>query len=329
MAVTPQTNTTLAEIAEVIRGHDDFVICGHVSPDGDCLGCQLALAHVLWAMGKRATCILVRDEPVGVALEHIPGVQKMVPAASFDGICDVFIGVDVPTRERAGKAACAILDRAKASITIDHHASAETMCELVYVDPDIAAASMLVWELACMLEEKPPLESATCAYVGLLTDTGGFRFQNSDSRAFDMAAELVAYGVDPAAVATDVYQNRTMQSLKLEALTIDRMEVIADGQAAISWVTNDDLARLAADKTDVEPLIDTVRTLLGVRVACMLREQDGRVRGNLRSKDATDVSALARQLGGGGHKAAAGFNLDMPLQQAVPFMREKLAALFA
>ena len=328
MGVTPQTNATLAQIAALIRECDDFVLCGHVSPDGDCLGSQLALAHTLWAMGKRATCVLVRDEPIGAALSFLPGADCFVPAASYDGACATFIALDVPSQARIGEAACALLDRASTTITIDHHMSNTTMSTYVYVDPDVAAVGMLVWGLVKLLVQKPPIESAVCAYTGLVTDTGGFRFQNSDVAAFDAAAELVAYGVDPAEVASHVFQNRSMASLKLEALTIDRMEVLCAGQVALSWVDNDDLKRFGAEKADVEPLIDTVRGLVGVRVACMLREQDGAVRGNLRSKDDTDVSALARDLGGGGHKAAAGFTLDMPLDAAVEHMRARLATLF-
>lgn len=329
MTVTPQTNATLVELASVIRECDDFVLCGHVSPDGDCFGSQLALYHVLKAMGKRATCVLVRDEQPAASMAFMPGMDLMVPAASYDGPCKTFVGLDVPTRERIGSAACALLDRAEVSITIDHHASDVAMCQHVYVDPDVAAAAMLVWELAKLLVDEPPLESALCAYVGLVTDTGGFRFQNSDSQAFDVAAELVAYGVDPAMVATNVFQNRTMASLRLESLTIERLQVICDGKATISWVSEADLARFNADKADVEPLIDIVRALDGSLVACMLREQDGKVRGNLRSKDETDVSELARQLGGGGHKAAAGFTLEVPIENAVEFMKPRLASLFS
>ena len=329
MTATPQTNTTLSEIADIIRNGDDFVICGHVSPDGDCLGCQLSLAHALWQLGKKATCVLVRDEFVGTALAFMPGMDNMVAAANYDGPCKIFIAVDVPTRERIGSAACRILDRAETSITIDHHASDTTMCDYVYVDPDYAAASIPVWDVVKKIVDKPPLESATCAYVGLLTDTGAFRFQNSDAVAFDTAAELISYGVDPSYVASNVYQNRSIASLKLESLIIDRLQIICDGQAALSWINNSDRERVGALKTDVEPLIDTVRSVAGVRVACMLREQDGVVRGNLRARDDSDVSALARKLGGGGHKAAAGFNLNMPIDDAVQFMSKELTDFLA
>lgn len=326
MATTPQTNTTIAEIAQVIRSADDFVICGHVSPDGDCLGSQLTLWHALRAMGKNAACVLVRDEPIGVSLEFLPGVESMVPVAEYEGPCRVFIGVDVPSRERIGDAV-ALLDKAETSVTIDHHAADVAMCEHVYVDPQSASASILVWDLVKELVDEPPLESATCAYAGLMTDTGGFRFQNSDSRAFEAASELVSFGVDPSWISTQVFQSRTFASLKLEALVLERISLVAGGKAAMSWLTQADFEAASAIKADAEPLIDVIRSLHGTRMACMLREQDGVVRGSFRSKDDTDVSVLARELGGGGHPGAAGFTLEMTLEEAIPFVEGKISDL--
>lgn len=328
MSVTPQTNVTLGEVAEFLRRHDDFVLCGHVSPDGDCLGSQLALAHALEKLGKRVSCVLARDEPVSAELSFMPGCEQMVPAARFNGDARTFVGLDVPSRERVADAV-SILDACEASLTIDHHAAEATMCDFVYVDPDAASASTIVWDVVKLLVDEPPFESALCAYVGLVTDTGGFRFQNSDECAFKIAGELVASGVNPADVAARVFQNRTMPSLKLEALVIERMETFCDGSAVISWVGKSDMERYGASKNDAEPLIDAIRSLEGTRVACMLREQDGAVRGSLRSKDATDISVLARKLGGGGHKSASGFTLDVPLDEALELMKTEIAALLA
>jgi phosphoesterase RecJ-like protein len=282
--------------------------------------------HALKSLGKNVVCVLVRDEPIGPELAFMPGSDSMVPAVTYEGPCTVFMGLDVPSRERIG-AAVDLLDRSELSITIDHHAADQRMCDYVYVDPDCAAASILVWDVVKLLLEEPPLESALCAYVGLATDTGCFRFQNSDSKAFAAAAELIGFGVDPAYVATKSFQNRSLASLKLEGCVIDRLEIIVDGQAAISWVTKADFDRVGGVKSDAEPLIDTVRELTGIRVACMLREQDGKIRGSLRSKDETDVSVLARRFGGGGHHAAAGFTLDMTLSEALSLMKTSISEL--
>ncbi len=327
MTVTPQTNTTLNEIAKLIARRDDFVICGHVSPDGDCLGSQLSLWHALRALGKKATCILVKDDPAPADVSFLPGIGEMVPAALFDGDAKTFVGLDVPTRERVGEAACAILDTCTCSITVDHHAVPERMCDYAYVDPESASASILVWEIVKMLCDEPPAESALCAYTGLVTDTGGFRYQNSDSRAFASAAELVRYGVDPAFVAAKVFQCRSWAALKLESLVLDRMTLNADKTRVLSWVSESDMKSLDARKDDTEELVSALRSMAGVRVACMLREQDGAVRGSLRAKDDTDVATLARKLGGGGHRAAAGFTLECDLESAIALLEGELDAL--
>ena len=327
MTVTPQTNTTLEAIADVVRAHESFVLCGHVSPDGDCLGSQLAIAHALRAMGKQATCLFATDDPIPASLSFLPGIDDMVPAADFQGSAEVFMGIDVPSRERMGQYASGIRDACPVSVTIDHHAYDTPMCDYVYVDPDSASASLLAWKLVRLLIAEPSVECAQCAYVGLMTDTGCFQFQNTDRESFERAAELVSFGADPAYAATCVFQNRTHASVQLEAAAMERLKLICDGQAALSWITAEDMGRLGAVKSDAEPIIDAVRSLLGVRIACVLREQAGVVRGSLRAKDKTDVSALAREFGGGGHKAAAGFTLHMPIEDAVALLEEKLAAL--
>lgn len=326
MAVSPQTNCTLAEVANRLCELDDFVVCGHVSPDGDCLGSQLALAAALRRLGKRVTCVLVKDEPVEANLLRVlDGAQDLVFAGAYKGAPGAFVGVDVPTRERIGEAACALLDQAPFSFTIDHHAVDTTMCDMVYVDPDAASTTMLIWELAGYLGVERTGAVANCCYPGLVTDTGRFQYQNTDERCMRLAAEMVAAGADPASVSREVFQNRTYASMRLEATAIMRAEFSDDGATALGYLTREDFARFGAQKSDAEPVIDALRRIEGVRVACMLREQEDCIRGSLRAKDDTDVSAIARTFGGGGHVAAAGFTLRCTLDDAVAQVRAALA----
>lgn len=305
---------------------DDFVVCGHVSPDGDCLGSQLALAAALRRLGKRVTCVLVKDEPVEANLLRVlDGAQDLVFAGAYKGAPGAFVGVDVPTRERIGEAACALLDQAPFSFTIDHHAVDATMCDMVYVDPDAASTTMLIWELAGYLGVERTGAVANCCYTGLVTDTGRFQYQNTDERCMSLAAEMVAAGADPASVSREVFQNRTYASMRLEATAIIRAEFGEDGATVLGYLTREDFARFGAQKSDAEPVIDALRRIEGVRVACMLREQEDCIRGSLRAKDDTDVSVIARTFGGGGHVAAAGFTLHCTLDEAVAQVRAALA----
>lgn len=316
MALTPQTNTTLEAIAEALRGADDIVLCGHVSPDGDCIGSQLALAAALRRLGKRTCCILAKDEPVDSNLRFLPGAAELLPAVRYEGATGIFVAVDVPNPDRLG-AGADVLARSPFGITIDHHAAPERMTDLAYVDPDSPSTTMIVWELAKLLGAEGDGAVATCCYTGLVTDTGRFQYQNTSAAAFEAASEMVRAGASPAHVATAVFQNRSLASMRLEALMLDRMLFAADGRLVLSWLSLDDFESLGAVKADAEPLINTLRMLSGVRVACILREQADGIRGSLRAKDDTDVSAIARALGGGGHKAAAGFTLACPMDEAV------------
>lgn len=317
MSVTPQTNIDLVKLADFMRAHDDFVICGHVSPDGDCLGSQLALMHALRSLGKQATCLLAKDEPIDVRLEYLPGADELLTAPGYRGSPRTFVAVDVPTRDRMNAAAAHVLDACEHSITIDHHATDRRMTEFAYVDPSVASTTMLVWELAGLMGARRSGAVATCCYTGLVTDTGRFQYQNTDAEALAAAAAMVEAGADAAGVARAIFQNRSLASVQLEALVVERARFGAGGAYALSWLCLDDFARLNAVKADAEPVIDALRSLRGVRVACVLREQSDSVRGSFRAKDDTDVAALARKLGGGGHQAAAGFTLSGSLEAAV------------
>lgn len=323
MAVTPQTNTTLAAIAEALRGRDHFVIGGHVSPDGDCLGSQLALAAALRQAGKECTCVLARDEEPPRDLSFLPGFSGLVPAARYEGPCEVFVAVDVPTVERIGDAA-RLQEKASLTVTIDHHAVPTVMSQLSYTDPDAASTSLLIWELAALLGAERDRVVATCCYTGLMTDTGRFQYQNADPAAFAGAAEMVAAGAEPHVIARPIYQSRTLASIQLEGRNVDHMALSADGSAALSWLSLADFAECGACKADAEPMVDVLRCIEGVQVACMLREQDGEVRGSLRAKDAVDVAAIAREFGGGGHTAAAGFTFHGTLTEAVDALAARL-----
>ena len=323
MTVTPQTNTTLEGIAEALMGCTSLAICGHVSPDGDCIGSQLALAHALRKLGKRVTCLLAKDEPIDPNLAFLPGADKLVPASSFDGFVDCLVAVDVPTPERLG-GADVLRRRAPLTVTVDHHAVPEAMSRLSYTDPDAASTTTLIWRLVEQLGVDYDADIATCAYTGLMTDTGRFQYQNADAAAFALASQIVAQGADPGAISREVYQNRRAASVYLEALAISHLELLDGGCVALSWLSADDFATCGADRADAEPLIDVLRSISGVRVACMLRQQGDVVRGSLRAKDDTDVAAIAREFGGGGHRAAAGLTLEVPLPEAVDQLRARL-----
>ena len=314
--LTPQSNTTLPEIAQRLKEFQTFAICGHVNPDGDCLGSQLALAHTLQSLGKEVVCLLATDDPVEENLSFLPGLDAMVPGGMYTETPEVFIAVDVPTRERM-KSAEAIAQRSPLAITIDHHANPFAVSDLNYVDPDSPSASLIVWELIKLLG-KPSAKAALCALTGLITDTGRFSYQNTTAEAFVAAAEMVSSGASPALINREFFQNRSIASLRLEKILLERLTFSCDDAFSFSYLSKKDFEACGAIKADAEVLIDTLRDIKGVRVALILKETDeGVIRGSLRAKDDTDISGVARFYNGGGHKAAAGFTFHGSLDAAV------------
>lgn len=318
-------NANARDMARALASCSSFVISGHVNPDGDCLGSALALAGALRAMGKEAQVVLVEDVPVEPGLRFLPGFECLVAAERCNMVPDAFIYVDVSVRERVGDAA-RIADAAAHRFAIDHHRGDEPVAELNLIDPDAASCSMLVWEVVKELGVDITPEIALCAYTGLMTDTGRFQYQNTDERAFVAAAQMVSAGADPALAGREFFQNRSLASLRLEQRMVGRMQVLHGGECAFSYITLDDFAECGAENADAESLIDTMRSVRGVRVACLLKERENLVRGSMRAKDdETDVGAVARKLGGGGHRAAAGFTLKVPFDQAVDMVLAALA----
>ena len=328
LAVSPQTNTDLASIAAALQEGSHYAICGHVNPDGDCLGSMLALSGALRALGKRVDCLLVEDAPVEEGLHFLPGFETLTPAPNYAGHPDTFITVDVSLASRIG--VCAdIRSRCARTISIDHHRVPETYSQLNYVDPDAPAACLIVWNLIKLLPVRVTPDIALCAYTGLMTDTGRFQFQNTNAESYLAASEMVAAGVSPDLPAREVFQSRSMASLHLECRLLERMELLFDRRFSFSYLTRDDFREFGASKADAEPLIDTLRSVRGIEVACILKDQpDGAVRGSFRAKTDADVSAMARALGGGGHRAAAGFTFDGTLAEAIVAVKRQVGALY-
>ena len=312
MAATPQTNASLAEIARILAEADDVCVCGHTSPDGDCIGSTLAVVNGLRLLGKRVTGFSV--DPVPGNLAFLPGADDLVRPGEYAGTCACFVAVDVPDMKRLGEDAAALHDAASTTVRIDHHAYHERLSGYSYTDPDAASTTMLVWEMLAHLGARTTV-TATCCYAGLVTDTGRFSFSNTDGAALDAAAQMVAAGAVPSEIAANLYEHDRLQALQIEMRAFERMELDSDLGYALTYLTRDDFDEFDADKSDAEGVVDCIRRLADVRVLCCLREQDGKVRLSFRAKDSIDVREIARRFGGGGHVAASGATAEAPLAE--------------
>ena len=297
--------STFAEIGKVLRDHQRFAVLGHVRPDGDALGSQLALALSLRELGKE-----VRVWNEDGMLEKYSFVAhadllKKPPGAPED--VDVAIALDTAIQNRLGTAFEAVR-AAKVWINIDHHPSNPGYGDVVHIDPNSPATGQIVYEL--IKEEKLPFnpEIAENLYVAISTDTGSFQYPNTTARTYEIAAELVHSGVDVGRVNQLLYENYPRRRLELLRELLRTMRFEGNGKVASFSLSLETARKLGVRPEDNEGLIDHIRAIRGVVVAVFFEElADGKVRVSMRSKsDAADVCSICQKFGGGGHTLAAG-----------------------
>ncbi len=332
-ASSPRARVTAPEqwgrAIKLIEGAQTIAISGHTNPDGDALGSCLGLGLSLRARfpEKQVSFLLADEAPVPRIYRFLAGSTEMVPAARYDTAPDLFISVDVPTRERLN-AAAAVADRAGAVITIDHHPARDEFADEVVRETSAAATACLIEELLAAACVPMTPEVATCLLTGIVTDTGRFQYQNADPAAFACASRLVDAGAEPARISLEVYQSQRIEYLQLESIVMGRIRTVAGGRVAYSYTYASDLEICRVSSDECDGLVDVVRSVQGTEVCLFLKEiAPGEIRGNLRSKGDIDISPVAAALNGGGHAAAAGFTFSGSVDEALAIILPKLVAL--
>src|SRR5215204_4230997 len=293
------------------------VISCHVHPDGDALGSALALHRALANAGREA--LVSFSEPFVVAPHYrfLAGLDRLVPPDQVPQDADLFVCFDAGSLDRLGTLVDAFQGAAR-TVVVDHHASNTRFGDVNLIDASSPASAVLCRELLRRLGLPLDTEIATALYTGLVTDTGRFQYQATTPEPHQLAAELLAAGVQQYEVAKAVFETNDIGYLRLVADALGRIAQVPE--ASLVW-TRVDLADLAAhgiDMDETEGLIDLVRTDGSSDVAAVLKEQpEGGYKVSLRSKGATDVGGLATGFGGGGHKYAAGYTTDLDAEAAV------------
>ncbi|MDR1016965.1 MAG: DHH family phosphoesterase [Coriobacteriales bacterium] len=306
--------TDYKTILALCDGAARVAICGHINPDGDCIGSMLALREILRKRGKDPVCLLNQDQPAPQSYAFLPGYDFCY-ASQYTATPDLMVVVDGGVRKRLGHSVD-VLDRAAQVLVIDHHDGGVDLPGTILCDPRAAACALLIWELAEAAGLAADQRIAEYCYLGLMTDTGRFAYQNTDVRALAAAAAMVKAGASPDRLAAAVYSNTPLSYLELEGRVVKRLVLpaAAGGKVAYSYVRDADLAELGLSQDQTEDLPQLLRSIAGVEVSVLFREQaDGHIRGNLRSQDGFDVGAFAKGFGGGGHPGAAGISSKQPL----------------
>ncbi len=295
--------TWSAVVARVSAARSALLVL-HVRPDGDSVGSSIALARGLRALGKAVW--IASPDPVPENLAFLDPGGECLPPERISAAVDLAIFVDCADLERTGSAR-PLLRQAETVVNLDHHPSNSRFGHLNYVDPRAAACGEIVYALLLDLQAPVDALAATALYAALATDTGSFRFENTTAHTLALAARLVEWGARPALVGQEIWNSRSLASLRLLQSALGSLGLTADGRIAWMSLTPSMLRRAGASVHDGEGLVDYARSLRGVEIALLFTlERPGLVRVNLRSRSGVDVSDLAALFGGGGHARAAG-----------------------
>jgi len=283
---------------ESIQKSDNIVLIAHVNPDGDALGSSLSLYPVLKKMGKKVN-IFNATKPLPMYLDFLPNFGKVVN--KLPKKIDLMISFDCGSFDRLG-----IDKKPEFLINIDHHISNTNYGDINIIDAKAAASSQVVYNLLKANNIEIDKDSAVCIYTALVTDTGSFQYESVNDKVFEMAADLVKSGVKPDFISKMLFQRDRLSRLRLLAKAYDTIELCCDGKVAFVEVTKEMMEITGAIKDDTDTIVNSVRAIASVEVACMLREDDEGIKISLRSKNYADVSKIAVKYGGGGHIRAAG-----------------------
>ena len=288
------------KIIEVLQQRDAFVIVGHRDPDGDSLGSSLALGLALEQMGKRTA--VISANPLFAAYRRLPDSDRIrVVSTAPDGF-PVAVFIECNAMERSGIGGF----DGRLIVNIDHHANNPHFGDVNWVDPSIAAVGVMVYRLLVELGVDITPAIATHLYDAILTDTGSFRYSNTDAEAFRVSGELVRLGVEPATVAEAIYENVPADKVRLLAAGLGSLRMEAGGRVA-SMVLDSATLEASPGKPDTEGIVNHGKAIDGVSVSLLFKEVEvGHYRISLRSDESVDVAAIAGTFGGGGHPRAAG-----------------------
>ena len=306
-------------IIHQVKRSNRILIASHSDPDGDALGSLLALGLALSKFGKETT--LYNESAIPAVYRFLPAIDRIVHRLEKPERYDTAVVLDCGDISRLGSARGTI-EQIRPLINLDHHISNTGFGDIQWVDTEACATSEIVYRLISEFDVRIDRQMAICIYTGILTDTGSFRFSNTNQAAFEISREMAAIGVEPYEVAQRVYGTYSLGRIKLLNLALDSIEISGNGKLSIMTVTKNMLDETGTHPEDVDGLINYARRIQDVKVAALIQEpQNGhgqdrdrrKYHVSLRSDGSVDVAAIASSFGGGGHYSAAGFQIETTL----------------
>ena len=322
---------SLQSAIDLIEKSTDILITTHTKPDGDACGCMVAMCDVLTSLGKQAQPLMLTPVPkwYGFLFEHkAPVLNEDITLEQLQQQqFDLVLIVDTNSRNQLGKFAPYLEGNEKPVLIIDHHATADGLGTVDLTDSTAAATGQVLLELFKHAEWPINRTIAEALFVAIATDTGWFRFNNTDARVYAAGAELTEAGANPTSLYDRLFNTFSSERFKLMVTMLNSLELHFDGRYAAQHLTCQDFKDAGATYSDSENLINECHRIESVRASTLFIElADGRIRCSLRSRGALDVSEIAGKFGGGGHKMASGTFLPGPLDHAKKLIYEEIAA---
>jgi phosphoesterase RecJ-like protein len=313
----------LERVSAELRSRDRFLLTAHEGPDGDALGSLLGMHHLLTQLGKDSVMFLAAKEfPLPIEYRFLP-LEEVFHEPPADMADRTVIFLDCGNIDRMPVDFLTAGDNVL--INIDHHHDNTRFGDVNLVDVEASCTAEIVYDLAMALGARISREMAAALYVGLITDTGKFMYENTSANTHRIAAELIEAGVDIDDTYRRLYEHVPLEKLRLVSRALDGIQRHCADRLVLTYITTADYEATGSGEEMTEGVIDHLRSIDGTKVAAVVRDLADRGRAarkvSLRSSDGTiDVSAIARKHGGGGHKRAAGFSTDLELDELVAFL---------
>jgi phosphoesterase RecJ-like protein len=323
------TEVTRERVLQRIREDSRFVLAAHEGPDGDALGSLVAMQGLLTALGKDSAMFIAPDDlplPYEYRFFALDGLIQTPPP---DVAERTVVFLDCGNIDRSS---ASVLREGRHLLNIDHHHDNTRFGTIDHVVPAASCTAEIVWDLMHGLGVRPTATIARALYIGLITDTGRFMYENTGPRAHTMAAELIEAGVDVQDVYRRLYEEMPLAKLTLLALALSQLQRFDSGELTLAALSAEDFERADAEESYSEGIIDHLRAVQGTKVAALVRElstgeRSGQRKVSLRATDDdVDVSLIAREQGGGGHRRAAGFSTTLQPDELIVFLRRAIAA---
>lgn len=301
---------TLDNILEEIKKAESIVILTHENPDGDAVGSSIAMYLGLKEIGKTPD-IIIPEFPR--AFENLPGIENIKKESDIENY-DLAIALDTASIKMLNGYSKYFED-AKTKIVIDHHSSNTMFGDYNYVDQDSPACAQLLLVLFNYFNIEVSKEIGTAILAGIITDTGGFRYDGVTAETFELVAALCKKGVKVSKVYQKVFASTSKSKFFLHRIALDRLELLENEKIAFTYITKNDENNVGAENGDYDGIVEQGRDIEGVEISIFLRETEKGIKASLRSKDYVNVSELCRIFGGGGHIRAAGCTIPGTIEQ--------------